>query len=304
MVTEGFFRKGAISTIGKNKKQQEMAQYAILGHPIAHSLSPIIHTYFAEQTGDAPFSYTKIDCPVHALEDVVRAFFARGGKGLNITVPHKQAICSLVDNLSPAAQRAGAVNTVIAKNTEDKVHLLGDNTDGTGMLGDLHNLDFPIAQKDLLIIGAGGATRGIMEALIHADPASISVVNRDQLKGKILVDDFSANFQNIFHIASSHQLEGKAFHAIINATSASLHGVLPFATPIPSFSVTEWGYDLVYDLATPTVFLRWLRKSAGSVALADGLGMLVGQAAESFYRWRGVYPDSKAVIQALRTRTP
>lgn len=265
--------------------------YAVFGNPIAQSKSPIIHAEFAKQTGQE-LQYTKELIPLDGFADAVKSFFSNpNGKGLNITVPFKVDAFNLVDELTPRAKIAGAIN-FIAKQTNGK--LLGDNTDGIGMVKDMLNLGWIIKNKRILILGAGGAVRGVLQPLLDQNPISITIANRTRSKAEELVQHFQSE---ILRATEYSQLAGHEFDLIINGTSASLHGDLP---PLPEkiLSSTACCYDMMYG-AEPTVFLKWAQKN-GAAHIADGLGMLVNQAAEAFYLWRGVEPDAARVIELLR----
>lgn len=266
-------------------------RYAVMGFPVTQSLSPFIHSRFAAQTGQT-LTYTRIAVPAADFQREVRAFFAGGGRGLNITVPHKQSAYVLADHLSERARLAGAVNTL--KPGPDG--LLGDNTDGVGLLTDLtENLGYNLAGRRVLLLGAGGAARGVLGPLLHAGPARLTIANRNGERAHALAE----------HFAPLGPIEGKALHdvdievpfdVIINATSASLQNEVP---PLPREAVVA--DTLCYDLAygrNDTTFTRWAMH-AGARRTAMGLGMLVEQAAEAFTLWRGVRPDTKPVLRAL-----
>jgi shikimate dehydrogenase len=265
--------------------------YAVFGNPIAQSKSPIIHTEFAKQTAQ-DLQYTKELIPLDGFAEAVKNFFTHpNGKGLNITVPFKVDAFNLVDELTPRAKIASAIN-FIAKQANGK--LLGDNTDGIGMVRDMLNLGWIIKDKRVLVLGAGGAVRGVLQPLLDQDPKSITIANRTVSKAEELVQHFQSEKA---HASEYTQLVGKEFDLIINGTSASLHGDLP---PLPEkiLSSTASCYDMMYG-AEPTVFLKWALEN-NSVQIADGLGMLVNQAAEAFYLWRGVRPDATTVVELLR----
>ncbi|HEY7774252.1 MAG TPA: shikimate dehydrogenase [Marinagarivorans sp.] len=268
-------------------------RYAVVGNPIAHSKSPIIHQLFAEATGQT-ISYEKILVELGQFQQDVTEFFAQGGKGLNVTVPFKEDAFRFPDQLTARAQLAGAVNTLI-KQEDGKI--VGDTTDGTGLVGDLTQQDFALKGARVLILGAGGAVRGILEPLLAEAPSSVVIANRTISKAQQLAE----TFKDHGHIQARgfDQLKELSFDTVINGTSASLAGELP---PIPA-SVFAAGsktgaYDMMYGKAL-TPFLCWAQEN-GVAKLADGLGMLVGQAAESFRLWRGVMPDTQPVISALR----
>ena len=265
--------------------------YAVFGNPIAQSKSPFIHAEFAKQTAQ-DIQYTKELIPLDGFAQSVRYFFAQpNGKGLNITVPFKVDAFNLVDDLTPRAKIAGAIN-FIAKQANGK--LLGDNTDGIGMVNDMLNLGWTIEGKRILVLGAGGAVRGVLQPLLDQNPVNITIANRTLSKAEELVQHFHSTK---ISAAEYSALSGKEFDLIINGTSASLHGDLP---PLPEkiLSNATCCYDMMYG-AELTIFLKWAQKN-NAAQIADGLGMLVNQAAEAFYLWRGVKPDAARVIDLLR----
>jgi shikimate dehydrogenase len=265
--------------------------YAVFGHPISHSKSPRIHALFAAQT-QQEIVYTAQDVPPACFEVAVKTFRAGGGQGLNLTVPLKELGSQLAQELSPRARLAGAVNTLYWQ--EDR--LLGDNTDGVGLIRDLTlNLKLTLAGRRVLILGAGGAARGILGPLLEQTPALLAIANRTSARAQ----ELAARFADLGKISvlSFAELTGQRFDLIVNATSASLHGELP---PLPDDLLTEGGccYDLMYADA-PTAFVRWGIEH-GAALSTDGLGMLVEQAAEAFFLWRGVRPETAQVIRQLR----
>ncbi len=266
-------------------------QYAVFGNPINHSKSPAIHRQFAEQTGQ-DLHYAKQLVAEDEFVTAAHTFFAQGGKGLNVTVPFKVDAFGFAQELTPRAQRAGAVNT-LALQSNGKI--LGDNTDGIGMVHDMHNLGWDIGAKRVLVLGAGGAVRGILQPLLAEHPEKVVIANRTRSKAEELVAEFHdlGNLQAL----SFEDLVGKKFDIIVNGTSASLSGELP---PLPAdlLNAQACCYDMMYG-AEPTVFLQWALDN-GSAKIADGLGMLVGQAAEAFYLWRHIRPEVVPVITALR----
>ena len=266
-------------------------RYAVIGNPISHSKSPLIHTEFARQTAQQ-LTYSAELVELGEVKIFVKSFTENNGKGLNVTVPFKQDAFELATELSGRAQRAGAVNTLTLKDNK----IFGDTTDGVGLLNDLtqnHKVD--IKNKHILIIGAGGAVRGVLEPLLLEAPASLIIANRTVSKAQQLANDFSS-FGNISACAFS-ELKNRHFDIIINGTSASLSGELP---PLPEnlFSENACAYDMMYA-KDPTVFMQW-SKQQGAKLILDGLGMLVEQAAESFYIWRGVRPETSDVIQMIK----
>ena len=266
--------------------------YAVFGSPIIHSRSPDIHRAFATQCHQ-DIIYTKQEVRPEEFETVCHEFFELGGSGLNITLPLKELAFRFADMLTPRAQLAGAVNT-LALTKDGKV--LGDNTDGAGLVWDLtDNLHWTINGKNILILGAGGAVRGVLGPLLEKKPASILIANRTPEKAFELAQQFASigNVQG----TSYDNLPKYAFDIVINGTSMSLSGEVP---PITTAQINKQthGYDMAYG-AKPTPFLIWLKEN-GVNQLSDGLGMLVEQAAESFKLWRGVMPDTQPVIQQLR----
>ena len=271
-----------------------MDQYAVFGNPIAHSKSPDIHAAFAEQTAQA-LQYSKQQVAEHGFAEATKAFFDEGGYGLNTTVPFKLDAFTLADQLTERAQTAGAVNTL--KRLEDG-SVLGDNTDGQGMVSDiLDNQGWSIKGKRVLILGAGGAVRGVLHPLLAQSPELVVIANRTASKAVDLAEAFAQ--YGVVKGCGYDGLAGLSFDLVINGTSASLSGDLP---PLPANLLAPRAccYDMMYG-SEPTVFLAWA-VGQGAAACADGLGMLVGQAAESFYLWRGVKPEIAPVIEALRAR--
>ena len=268
-------------------------QYAVLGNPIAHSKSPRIHTLFAQQTRQR-MVYTAIQVDPGGFKQAVGNFQASGGKGLNVTVPFKREAWELVNERSTRAQRAGAVNTVVMRADGT---LFGDNTDGVGLLRDLRdNFGASIAGKRVLILGAGGAVRGVLEPLLAERPAFLLIANRTADRASALAQEFAL----LGPVSGSgfDGLPGQQFDLVINGTSASLQGDLP---PLPDNLLSPGAlcYDLMYS-AQPTVFMKWAQQH-GAARVVDGLGMLVEQAAEAFFIWRGVHPETLPVIEVLRS---
>lgn len=266
--------------------------YAVIGNPIKQSMSPAIHGTFAEET-EQNISYSKLFAEVDGFKAVVDLFFADGAKGLNITAPFKLDAFEYASALTERARTAGAVNTLALQ--EDGT-LLGDNTDGAGLVSDIKNhLGWSIKGKKVLVLGAGGATRGTLLPLLKEAPAQLHIANRTAQKAHQLAEDFST-YGSI--TASGLDSVPEGFDLIINASAASLSGDLPPLSP----SVLAEGccaYDMVYG-AQPTPFMRWAKGLGAQVS--DGLGMLVGQAAESFHLWRGVRPDVAPVLKMLREK--
>lgn len=272
-------------------KPVELDQYGVFGNPIEHSKSPSIHAFFADDTNQA-LSYAKFLGDLDQFEAQVGAFFKQGGKGLNVTVPFKERAFALCDLLSPRAQQAGAVNTlVLGKNGE----LYGDNTDGVGMVRDIcENHGQTLTGKRILVLGAGGAVRGILEPLLNESPTEVVIANRTLSKAQHLAEYF--NRETVPVVAKSFEEVDGVFDVIINGTSASLGGDLP---PLSDsiISTQTWCYDMMYS-KEPTVFLKWA-SSLGAKG-ADGLGMLVEQAAEAFFIWRMQRPITGSLITKMR----
>ncbi|MCW8933799.1 MAG: shikimate dehydrogenase [Gammaproteobacteria bacterium] len=271
--------------------QKNIDRYAVIGNPISHSKSPLIHAEFAKLTRQT-LSYTAELVEPGQVKNFITAFANDNGKGLNITVPFKLDAYELASDLTDRAKRAGAVNTLTLKDNK----IFGDTTDGTGLLNDLiKNHQQIIKNKHVLILGAGGAVRGVLEPLLLENPASLVIANRTVSKAQQLTDDFSS-FGNI-SACGFNELDNRKFDIIINGTSASLSGDLP---PLPDnlFSEHACAYDMMYAKQA-TVFMQWAKQQGAEIIL-DGLGMLVEQAAESFYIWRGVRPETRTVIDMLK----
>jgi shikimate dehydrogenase len=267
-------------------------KYAVFGNPIKHSCSPQIHGAFAKQL-EQNISYRAHQVEVGKFASAARSFFDNGGKGLNITVPFKMDAFEFADELSHRAKRAGAVNTLAL---QDDGRIYGDNTDGVGISRDIaENLAWEITGKRVLLLGAGGAVRGVLGPLIKRNPSLLIIANRTVSKAQQLAADFS-DLGDV-RGCSFGALSGNQFDLIINGTSASLAGELP---PLPSDLLSDEGccYDMMYS-AEPTPFMRWAAENM-AWAVSDGLGMLVEQAAESFCIWRGVRPKTKPVIESVR----
>jgi shikimate dehydrogenase len=279
----------------------EVDRYAVFGNPIQHSKSPQIHSVFAAQTNQA-MEYCCRCIPIGHFKSAADQFFADGGKGLNITVPFKLDAYHYAQQLTKRAQQAGAVNTLTMK---DQV-IIGDNTDGIGLLTDIRSLlGWRINNARVLVMGAGGAVRGVLAPLLNEQPNCLLIVNRDKSKAQQLVKLFTHLMNTTTcDYCSYEELNEKLLHEhkqpfdiIINGTSASLNNQL---APMPDRVIHSgsYCYDMVYR-AESTTFLQWAQQR-GAALLSDGLGMLVCQAAESFYQWRGVRPDVKSVIRQLR----
>jgi shikimate dehydrogenase len=268
-------------------------RYGVFGNPIGHSKSPLIHGMFAAQTGEQ-LSYEALLAPLDDFAGYARAFFATG-RGGNVTVPFKEEAYRLADKLSERARRAGAVNTL--KKLDDG-RLLGDNTDGAGLVRDLTvNAGLDLADKRILLLGAGGAVRGVLEPLLAEGPQSLTIANRTVEKAEQLAREF-ADLGPV--AAAGFDWLSEPVDLIINGTSASLAGELPPLDP----SLIQPGHTVCYDMMygkQATAFNRWAAEH-GAARCIDGLGMLVEQAAEAFFVWRGVRPQSAAVLAELRSQ--
>jgi shikimate dehydrogenase len=265
--------------------------YAVFGHPVEHSKSPFIHGLFARQTGQ-DMHYRKIDVAPEGFAQQVVAFLAGGAKGFNVTVPHKQAALQVVSQLTPRAERAEAVNTVALQANGE---VLGDNTDGAGLMRDLRdNLGFDVPGRSILICGAGGATRGVLAPLLELKPRHVVIANRTPERAAELAGAFAD--LGAIRGCGYAELRAEPFDLVINATSAGLRGDAPPLSP-NILHVGSLCYDMSYGRDDPP-FLRWAR-AQGCKRLVKGWGMLVEQAAESFLLWRGVRPDSAAVLAVL-----
>ncbi len=266
-------------------------RYAVIGNPIAHSKSPEIHARFAAQTGQRLF-YERLLAPLDGFAATVRVFVERGGKGANVTVPFKLDAFELATTLTERARTAGAVNTL----RFDGTTILGDNTDGMGLVNDIvKNAGIPLARKRILLLGAGGAARGVIQPLLQQQPASLIIANRTPAKAAELMTLFSP-LSSVPVTASAYGDLSDQYDIVINATSAGLTDEMP-AVPAAIFTGSALAYDMVYG-PKPTRFMQFA--ALQSVAVRDGLGMLVEQAAESFFVWRGVRPETSAVLAALR----
>ena len=269
-------------------------RYAVIGFPVDHSWSPFIHGMFARQTGQS-MTYARMQVATENLAAELGSFFEAGGKGLNVTVPHKQAACLLTRFRTPRAEIAGAVNTIAHR--EDG--LLGDNTDGAGLLTDLtRNLSLKIEDMRILVLGAGGAVRGVLGPLLSASPRYLEIANRNSQRAVQLAKEFST-LGEIRGCGFDAISADQTFDLIINATSASLQDTVP---PVSTASIgsSTLCYDMAYGKGD-TAFTRWA-KNAGAARAETGWGMLVEQAAESFELWRGVRPQTAPVLAAIRSQ--
>ena len=269
-----------------------MDKYAVIGNPVAHSKSPQIHAAFARATGQ-DMSYERLLAPLGGFVPAFEAFAQEGGCGLNVTVPFKLDAFAVAHSASERARAAGACNTL--KREGDGWY--ADNTDGAGIVLDLaFNLRVPIAGRDVLVLGAGGAARGVLAPLIAEAPRSVTVSNRTTARADALVARFAG--RGPVAAVAPAALAGRDFDLVINATSAGLAGDVTLPWPDGIFRRDAFAYDMIYSDAA-TAFLRWAQ-SHGAPRSADGLGMLIEQAAESFFLWRGVRPDTAPVFALLR----
>jgi len=274
------------------EKDTTPARYAVMGNPVAHSKSPVIHMQFAHQFGHN-IEYTALWVDSDGFAEAVEQFRTEGGKGFNVTVPFKLEAFRLADNLSDRARLAGAVNTIRFE-TDGKI--FGDNTDGTGLVHDLtKNLGVHLRDKKILVLGAGGAVRGVLGPLLKQHPALLMIANRTVSRARELAKAFG-HFGKV-EACGYEELVGKRFDVVINGTSASLKGEVP-PLPVNLFTNNAVAYDMMYG-DKPTAFLEWAMLH-GAATAADGLGMLVEQAAESYLLWHGVRPETRHVIAALR----
>lgn len=269
-----------------------MDNYAIIGHPIGHSKSPLLHSLFAKQTGEQ-IRYELIDSPLDAFAKSLNTFRHAGGKGCNVTVPFKQQAWQLADESSDHANLAKAANTLWF--TDDGL-IHATNTDGIGLIRDItQNQHYDLQNRRVLLLGAGGAARGAIKCLLDQQPELLMVANRTVEKAHILESIFKP-YGNIKGCGFA-ELNGEQFDLVINATSANLSNQ-KLTLPEKLFTKNGWAYDMMYS-ATPTLFLQWAKRH-GATRCVDGLGMLVEQGAESFYIWRGLRPETKPILNQLR----
>jgi shikimate dehydrogenase len=269
--------------------------YALFGFPVHHSWSPFIHGMFARQTGQDMQYRLHESAPEQFRHDVLEFMFEQGGSGANVTLPHKRVAADLVNALTPRAQQADAVNTILRRGGE----LIGDNTDGVGLVRDITlNLGVRLAAPRILLLGAGGAARGAIGPLLELQPSTLVIANRTAVRATALADEFRGR-GNVSGAAFDGIEPLAPFDLVINATSASLKGEVP---PIPARAVGPQTtcYDMAYGVGE-TPFTQWAR-DRGVAVTAQGWGMLVEQAAEAFLLWRGVRPATPPVLEALRAR--
>ena len=272
----------------------EVDRYAVVGNPVAHSLSPKIHTEFARQTAQQ-LSYEAIELASDGFATGIAELQQQGFRGLNVTVPFKREAWELCHSLSARAKIAGAVNT-LSLQADGSIH--GDNTDGVGLVRDLvDNLKIKIQDQNVLLLGAGGAVRGVLEPLLARAPAHLTIANRNLDRANALAHDFMSSGK--IEVIAYTQLSNESYNLIINATAAGLSQQLP---PIPASLLNPAGvcYDMMYDINKATSFVEW-STSRGVKQSFDGLGMLVEQAAEAFFLWRGVRPHTDKLLRMLRT---
>jgi shikimate dehydrogenase len=269
------------------------ASYGLFGYPVQHSWSPFIHGMFAKQTAQ-DMEYRLFESPPERFRSEVLEFFRAGGSGVNVTVPHKRAATDLVNELTQRAQVANAINTIVRRDES----LVGDNTDGAGLLTDLtRNLQLNLSSPRILLLGAGGAARGALGPLLELKPRLLVVANRTAERAIEIAEDFA--YLGPVTGCEFAKLENQRFDLIVNATSASLRGDVP-AIPAGVVDSLTTCYDMAYGTGD-TAFVTWA-KARGAGRAEQGWGMLVEQAAEAFFLWRGVRPDTAPVLAALRTR--
>lgn len=269
-------------------------RYAVIGNPIAHSKSPVIHEAFAKNTGQS-LEYIKVLAPLNGFVDTVQTMIVEGFKGANVTVPFKLEAFQLANQLTERAHDAGAVNTLIF----NEAGITGDNTDGAGIVRDIQeNLRIPIAGKRVLLIGAGGAAEGVLHPILACSPALLVITNRTLDKALTMVKKVEDQGEYRFVSVNAYafeDLQGQQFDIVVNATSTGLTDTL---LPLPPgiFAANSLAYDMMYGRFTP--FMKFSAEHGAQVS--DGLGMLVEQAAEAFYVWRGIRPETVTVMQAIR----
>ena len=276
------------------ESRDDVDQYGVVGHPVAHSRSPFIHGLFARQTGER-MTYRLYDVQPDDFVTTVTGFFSGGGRGLNVTIPHKPAAAAFAHTLTPRAEVARAVNTLAV---EPDGSILGDNTDGAGLVRDLRsNLGIAIEGRRVLILGAGGATRGIVAPLLELGPATLAIANRTADRARVV----AASFADIGAVTGCgfNDIEGRPWDLVLNATAASLGGGRPDVSPAVIGKSTIC-YDLAYGTEL-TPFLSWAL-AEGAAGAHLGWGMLVEQAAEAFLIWRGMRPPSTQVLAELRAQ--
>ena len=270
-----------------------MDNYAVIGNPIAHSLSPRIHAQFAAQTGQAP-DYGAILSTTEEFTASVEAFRQAGGRGLNVTLPFKEQAWEYADERSARAERVRAVNTLRFDGTG---RVFGDSTDGVGLVRDLTGNGVEISQKNILLVGAGGAVRSVLGNILDGQPAAVTIINRTRSRAEQLLELFP-EAAGVLAVRGFDEPAGGPYDLVVNGASAGLAGQ---SLPLPDGILTQGAccYDMVYGKAAE-MFLDWAAAN-GAATRCDGLGMLVEQAAESFHIWRGIRPETQPVIDALRS---
>lgn len=269
-------------------------RYAVIGNPIEHSKSPLIHGEFARQTAQ-DIEYTRILAPLDGFREAVQHFRDFGGKGANVTIPFKLEAWRIADELTPRARAAGAANTLFFSGTG----IMGDNTDGAGLIRDIQdNLHVALNGKKILLLGAGGAAEGVLQPLLEQHPQQLAIANRTPEKAVAMVNKVAGKpeFQATEISARPFNALGEThFDVVINATSTGLTDTA-LSIPPTIFAPGALAYDMMYGRETP--FMAFARMQGARVA--DGLGMLVEQAAESFFLWRGMRPQTQPVISLIR----
>ena len=277
-----------------NSVTTQPARYAVMGNPIAHSKSPRIHALFAHSLRDH-IDYTHRLAPIDDFAGELHRFRDEGGVGANVTVPFKQQAFALAAEASERAQQAGAANFLMWRDG----HWCCDNTDGAGLLRDIEiNSQQPFEQKSVLLIGAGGAARGVLGPILSRAPSRVVVANRTYIRAQALVAPYAGNFPVTAVAVAQLAAHAERFDIVINATASSLADALPLPEHAAVFAENGLAYDMMYGPA-PTAFMRWAHR-AGVARVTDGLGMLVEQAAESYALWRGTLPQAAPVIALLR----
>ena len=272
----------------------DLARYAVIGNPIAHSKSPRIHAMFAESLGQT-IDYEKRLSPLDDFAGELQRFHSAGGVGTNVTVPFKQQAFALAREASLRAQQAGAANFLMWRDD----HWFCDNTDGAGLVRDIEvNLQQPFRRKSVLLIGAGGAARGVLGPLLLREPSRVVVVNRTAARAVELVESYLKNYPVNAQTVEALPNNSARFDIVINATSSSLSDALPLPANAEIFASDSLAYDMMYG-KEPTAFMRWAL-GHGAARVSDGLGMLVEQAAESYVQWRGSLPHAAPIIALLR----
>ena len=269
-------------------------RFAVVGNPIGHSLSPTIHSAFAQQTNQA-IDYQAVLIAVDVFEQWVQQFFDEGGHGLNVTLPFKTRAFALADQATPRAQAAGAANFLMC---DEAGSIIADNTDGKGLVTDMTvNAGWPLRDTRILILGAGGAVRGVIPALLAEAPHCVFVANRTPDRAQQLAEQWASNAVPVSG-GGYHEVPTEPWDVIINGTSTGLSNEMPAIPDSMAFAPLCRAYDMAYGRA-PTPFMAWA-SARGVAEVLDGLGMLVEQAAESFFLWRGEYPETISVVSSLR----